>query len=309
MPSIATLNVRGVSTADKFALVLSYLREARVDLCCLTETHLTEQLSRQYERRWPRIQLITNSPMIDTAGLTFLVLNAQRIKFHGEFVRDANGYYLGANFGLDNDPDPHNRVRILGVYAPQRDDHEEFYNEIAEATRTYRVKMILGDFNTVESPTDRNPSRRDERLAVQALQACMGQHDLIDGWRATHPARRMYTFSVRKESGYSSSRIDRIYLRDRMYRKSDRWDIQSTPGWTDHKLVKVNYCHRVKVDRGRGLWRLNTTFLFFPEFQGRVTEVLSKYVPKICKHWEKIPGEQSHRYSCTKDRASEPMMR
>lgn len=304
MPSIATLNARGLGSADKFSLAIFYLREARVDLCCLTESHLTEQLGRQYERKWPGIQLITNSPRINTAGVTFLVLNPDRVKFHREFMRDADGYYLGASFEFDNDPDPHNRVRVLGVYAPARDNHVEFYSELAIAARPYRVKMVLGDFNTVEDPMDRNPAKPDGRQSVSELQALMGQHGLIDGWRSAYPARKMYTFSVSKEAGFSSSRLDRIYLRERMFKKSIKWDIQSTPGWTDHKLVKVSYSHRAKVDRGRGQWRLNTTFLSLPELQGRVTETLARLVPKICKHWERVPGEAPHyRYICTKDRA------
>lgn len=141
---------------------------------------------------------------------------------------------------------------------------------------------MLGDFNRCQELYDRTPSRSEDSRVLNALTEGIQNGRLIDGWRESNPDKRQYTYWSNNEL-LSASRLDRIYVTQRVFQKCLKWEIISTPGWTDHQAVSVEYCPRDQIEIGTGQWYMNVHLLKHQVMKESLSGVLQTELSKLAK--------------------------
>lgn len=273
---LATLNVKGCRDFVKLGRVIAYLRENRVDLALLCESHLDEGILTRVQQRWRNCGWFSNSPNSASCGVTFINLSPERIPLDTceVYHRGLDGRSIGLRCKIEGS----SSSTFLGVYAPNVEtENVAFFHTLSGDPSIGAPTFILGDFNKVMDPLDRNPTRGEDRRTRNAIDSLTGQKGFVDGWRETYPKDRSFTYWGDNELS-SASRIDRIYAKPTAFRKCLKWHILQAPGWTDHAMPVVEFCPRDKVDMGRGLWSLNVNLLKNPKIKRRMIRAINKHL-------------------------------
>ena len=118
---------------------------------------------------------------------------------------------------------------------------------------------MLGDYNLVEDPIDRLPCHADNMQTVEALQNLKSMFLLHDGWRRTYPTTKAYTY-LQKATG-SQSRIDRIYVTEKIFKNSFDWTINTSGITTDHQMISVQITDDTIPFVGKGRWTIPLNLL------------------------------------------------
>ncbi|KAI5790422.1 hypothetical protein FPQ18DRAFT_236671, partial [Pyronema domesticum] len=194
----------------------------------------------------------------NSCGATFIILRPDKIPLDDcKVIRQDDE---GRQLGLELTTDGGKIVRILGIYAPNEETNSvNFFNGF-HAGEDLSFHIMLGDFNRCQELYDRTPSRSEDSRVLNALTEGIQNGRLIDGWRESNPDKRQYTYWSNNEL-LSASRLDRIYVTQRVFQKCLKWEIISTPGWTDHQAVSVEYCPRDQIEIGTGQWYMNVHLL------------------------------------------------
>jgi hypothetical protein len=152
--------------------------------------------------------------------------------------------------------DSDKKLNILVIYAPNSPrDNKDFWNEICtkiEANPTTRPDVMLGDFNMVEDPLDRLPSKSLDPRSTEALRNLRLRYNLSDGWRYANPDTKGYTWL--RESDGTQSRLDRIYVREDFLPDCKGWEITHPPIPTDHDIMSAEIATPTTLEMGRGRW-------------------------------------------------------
>ena len=119
-------------------------------------------------------------------------------------------------------------------------------------------RIIVGDFNTPLTPTDRS-TRQKISKETQTLNDTMDQLDLIDIYRTFHPKTMNFTFFSSAHRTFP--RIDHILGHKSCLGKLKKIEIISSI-FSDHIAVKldVNY-RKKKTIKNTNIWRLNSMLL------------------------------------------------
>ncbi|RPD53727.1 DNase I-like protein, partial [Lentinus tigrinus ALCF2SS1-7] len=147
-------------------------------------------------------------------------------------------------------------LHLLCIYAPSDSDANR--RTFFRAVKTYyetnanvpRPHLMAGDFNNVEDILDRLPVRDSIEGSISeldTLKTLLGLK-LTDGWRATFPTMKGYTFQRRT----TLSRLDRIYVTDRIFRTARGWRICEPDFKSDHSMVQVDLVREFAPEMGCG---------------------------------------------------------
>ncbi|KAI9069301.1 DNase I-like protein, partial [Trametes sanguinea] len=252
---IATLNINGFGTLvrdcpdNKWGSLYRMMKEQRIGLLLMQETHLTcerrDSLHRMFADRIEILHSEHQSLPTQKEGIAF-VLNKKIISSKGAKM---TVLVPGRAAQLELLWRGGETRHILCIYAPTSSGPEErkaFYEEVGRFydsnTRVPKPHLMAGDFNNVEDGADRGSGRAHRTDAsVEALDDLKRKLGLMatDGWRATHPGRRDYTFFRGSGQNATMSRLDRIYVQPDMFKWMREWDIVPVGTKTDHSLVSV----------------------------------------------------------------------
>lgn len=281
---ISSININGLNPRDvKFVNLMTFLRDEKVDLVLITESHLNdERLALIDFRGHEDWTIISNSPSSNQKGLTFILFNrpGSHLTTMTETYRDDAGRALSVEIKVGTAPP----VGVLGIYAPTSNAPArqiDFYKALQE--QQLRVDYMLGDFNMVEDTIDRNPQRSVPADVAKEFRSLTKGFALIDGWRLENEEVKQYTWH--RADGTSSSRIDRIYASPGVIRKCIKWEI--TPmHLTDHEMVSVEWYPHDKINMGKGLWTLSPAYLEAPEMREVILEDIAILVDAVLPQWE-----------------------
>ncbi|TFY58490.1 hypothetical protein EVJ58_g6390 [Rhodofomes roseus] len=251
-------NLASLGTS-KWNALNQVLREKKIGVLGLQETHLDEQAVEEIHRLYGRRIKLFNSAAenaTSTQGVAF-VLNREIVdtdNASAQVIIPGRALILRMRWHADA------LLTILNVYAPNNhSENMRFWSKLEALTRDGtipRVDVLLGDFNIVEEPIDRLPARPDPHGpgAVQALRNFLKIQKVLDGWRITDPTTKDYTFPQR--GSRQKSRLDRIYASEELCSKALLWDIQYTAVQTDHKLAIAKFTSAAAPFIGKGRWCL-----------------------------------------------------
>ncbi|KAI9059930.1 DNase I-like protein, partial [Trametes sanguinea] len=265
---VASLNINGFgslvrdSPDNKWGSLYRLMSEQRIGILMLQETHLTEERRKSLTRMFANRIAIMHSehPEAPTQkeGVAF-VLNRRIVNADGASVT----VIVPGRASQLAMPWRGGEVRhILCVYVPTSngpaerkhffEEVERFYDENAQVPKPH---LMAGDFNNIEDEKDRS-SRGDGRVdvSVDALESLKSKLGLkaTDGWRATYPSKRDYTFFRGSGEEAVMSRLDRIYVKQSMMAWTREWDIVPVGTKTDHSLVSVLITTPQTPETGKG---------------------------------------------------------
>ena len=230
----------GPGPISKWAAVSRTMRQDKIGLLALQETHLSDQLAAQTSALYQRRLTIINSQGSDnpsgSAGVAFVInkeiINPENIQTHT--LIPGRAVFISFQWHSNS------TLRVINVYAPNKPNkHPQFWAELTEKWTNLNLPepdLLLGDFNTTEDPLDRAPAKPDSQAATTALRECRQRLGVRDSWRFRFPAERTFTFTT---LNHTMSRIDRIYAREDLENNISDWTntIPSIP--TDHKMVSA----------------------------------------------------------------------
>ncbi|KAG2744932.1 DNase I-like protein, partial [Suillus brevipes Sb2] len=243
--------------ADKWPHINQLVKEQKIGILALQETHLTkEEGDALNSTPGFRIHVISSlDPARPNAkGIAIvinkLLLGTTSIKTHVLVP----GRAILATIPWQKD----SVIRTLAVYAPN-DPHSNhtFWELLQSKMRNLpRPDLMLGDFNVVEDSLDCLPPKMDNANSSNSLHQLKVLLRLKDGWRYENTDTLAYTFAQSAFQGGSQSRIDRIYINEELLPFSKDWDI-SPPGiHTDHQLISARISSKKMPYVGKGRWSM-----------------------------------------------------
>jgi exonuclease III len=266
---VASCNMKGRGELDhmnrpsannKWLHINQVLREKKIGILALQETHMTVELEGKISSLFGKriaafhskdeeapnskgVSIVVNKELLDTDGIESKELIAGRA--------------LLAKIPWHNNE----KLSVLAVYAPNRpDENRDFWNSLREKWDELRIPkpdVMLGDFNFVEAFIDRLPAHDDRPDVVQAFGRLKTRLKLADGWRTLNPGARDYTYMQAQTDGRPQSRIDRIYVSSAVLQNSQEWGISPTGGiLTDHWMVTARIMSNGTPFQGPGRWSL-----------------------------------------------------
>lgn len=261
---VASLNVCGRGhigrAGDKWNSLNQMMKEKRIGIMALQETHLTHDdvvtIHNLYGRRL-RVFASPSDHASSTQGVAF-VLNRELVDVSNvsfDILIPGRAARVRLRWHADK------YLTLLNVYAPNEPAaNASFWRSLARLVMGIpHPDVLLGDFNLVEEAADRLPAKEPDEHAILALRDFTSRLSLSDGWRLTDPHRVEFTFP--RAGGPSRSRLDRIYTTDELLTRSYKWDIQTSPVRTDHRLVSVKLSCATAPFIGKGRWSLPTALL------------------------------------------------
>ena len=259
---IASLNMRGVGSNqaldpnNKWNTISYLMRDKKIGVLALQETHLdedaTEALHRTYGKRLQIFHTADPTNPTQRAGVA-IVINKQIANVKGIKTKEIKP---GRALLLEIPWHGTLKLHILAIYAPNSlKENAKFWNDISEKWDEERLTspdLILGDFNLIEDMIDRLPAHTDDPDATAELMSLKQRFQMIDGWRNFNETKRGYTYT--QDAINSHSRIDCIYITERLKDHSSDWLIKHTSVPTDHRLVTTTIIDRKSPYIGPGRW-------------------------------------------------------
>ena len=231
---IATLNINGLSSPTKVAMLAEFIRLQEIDILLVQEVtkpvlHNINGYNTHYN---------IGATMRGTAIITRDSISLENV------TRLPSWRAIAAKY---------QEIWIINIYAPsgtaRKQDRENFYNnEVPYIIATAGEHILLGgDFNCILNPTDATGGYNYSRALQELIQGLA----MIDTWQ-TNTDRRVYTHI----SASGASRLDRIYVTKELISRKQGVDIAAA-AFTDHLAVCLRLSSELPILRtGRGLWKM-----------------------------------------------------
>ncbi|KAF9536850.1 hypothetical protein CPC08DRAFT_613899, partial [Agrocybe pediades] len=145
----------------------------------------------------------------------------------------------------------------------------------------------------VEDRIDRLPMRdRDPEATVNALDDLKCTLRLMDGWRNTYPTDKNWTYRQQNENG-SKSRIDRIYVTQKVFRTAREWRIEPCH-ISDHSFALVQVVDEKAPEVGTGRRTFAKYLLKDKIMKGIIQKLAMKLEDAIAKITPKLRTETNN---------------
>jgi ribonuclease HI/exonuclease III len=262
--AFASLNIKGRRSGeiDKWMHIPQVMRERRIGVMAIQETHMTDELADQFETLFGNRFALLHSPdpLTRNAKGVALILNKRLIKTSDvELITLVPGRAISVSLPWQDSL----RVNVMAIYAPNAPGEiRDFWNVITEKVTSnpeLKPDVVMGDFNLVEDALDRIPSKPDDQRATEKLREFRARYGLVDGWRKANPEEKGYSWA--RESDGTQSRLDRIYVHRSFFADCADWRIDPPPIPTDHDIVSAKIATPTSPEMGRGRWAIPTRLL------------------------------------------------
>ena len=272
---LLSFNVRGLKDEKKRHSILRFLRRKRSDVCFLQETHSTLEDEDAWRNQWGG-EIIFNHGTSNSRGVMILIRPCFDLKVI-EVEKDNSGRLISLFCKIQGAP-----FRLYNLYGPNVDNQKlSFYKDLQkrlERDRDISESFIIGgDLNLIQNASlDRKggnfkpASQYIQTLKV--LESVKSDNDLVDIWRTKNPVTKRFTW--RQKTPPIASRLDFWlvslslcdYIRD--------VDILPTIK-SDHSPITLKI-QTIDNSKGRGLWKLNNSFLEENEYVRGIIDIIQK---------------------------------
>ena len=274
---VRSLNVNGIRRDKKKRMNIFEFLKTRKCIHIITETHCKNKSEgKKWGEEWSGNpdNVIWSHGTSNSKGVGILIDEEYRkenpsLKI-SDIIRDPNGRYVKCFITLNNV-----KFRVLGVYAPNKPlERIKFFNDIHSIVNDEEdaENVFGGDWNcTQDSNLDRRCCTSDNDIGQRDLKLISELLNIEDIWRRRNPSIREYTWSARGKK----SRID--YFLTSISLNSQIKEIKHTfAPYTDHDAVDISISTE-ELKRGRGIWKMNTSHLFDPQFKIEFTELWTNW--------------------------------
>lgn len=255
--TFCSYNVSGLQNRTKRKKVFTLIKDHRVDIALLQESHSTGNISHLWQSEWGGNMFCSHGSS-ESCGVMTLFRRGLLYEILQSYFDD-EGRVLILEIKIEEIT-----YLIVNIYAPNN-DQPEFFVEVAKRIESFENRNIIwgGDFNLVlDVLKDRYKSTTNNYKAKAILEQYINESDLVDIWRAKNQDMATYTFFRRNP--LAMSRLDYFLIADGLASLVERVDILNTP-MSDHSLVLLTVCTTTNP-RGKGYWKFNTSHLYKLEF-------------------------------------------
>jgi len=284
-----SFNVRGLREEKKRHSIFRFLRRKKVDVCLLQETHSTLREEDIWKNQWGG-NIIFNHGASNSKGVMILIRPGFDLKVI-DTEKDSNGRFLSLHCQIQGTP-----FRVYNLYGPNADNqrllfYKELQKRLERDSNLCDNIIIGGDFNLIPSETlDRKggnftPSCQYKET-LKVLELVQAENNIIDIWRLKNPNTKRYTW--RQKRPPIASRLD-FWLVSLALSDYVR-DVDILPSIkSDHSPINLKI-ETFETSKGRGLWKLNSSFLEDDKYKQGVIEVISELkeevIPDKIVFWE-----------------------
>ena len=250
-----SFNVNGINNTQKRKDVFNYLRESKLDIYFLQETHLKEQLENYIRASWG-YELWLSGNETNKNGVAILFQPTFEYKLH-DIKKDPNGCFILMDIELLN-----KRVTLVNVYGPSAGDNPEFFSKIHKLIDEIGNEKIIigGDFNCIQDmeKDSRNYVQINNRPRTRKkIKDLMTDNDLVDIFRELYPDKKSFTW--RRFNTTKQGRLDYFLISTEL--TSDVKGCLIRPGYrSDQSLVTLSL-RKKEFMRDRPYWKFNNSLL------------------------------------------------
>lgn len=261
--NLMTINIRGLNDRRKRRSVFRWIKKQKIDICLVQESYSSPEIENIWSNEWGR-KIIFSHGTRHGRGVLLLIRPGLDIEIHNTHTDD-----IGRVLMLDASIQDVS-FKICNIYAPNSEDGQlHFYNYIRslldqKLNRDDKI-IIGGDFNVIFNPSlDRKASTvfqesakyKRIRSCIEEIQSNLETQDI---WRIKNPNTTRYTWH-RENPSKVKSRLDYLLMSESMSDATQEIDIIPCIK-SDHSAVVLKLNNNETVKKGRGLWKLNTSFI------------------------------------------------
>ena len=262
---IVSQNVRGLRDAVKRKKLMVYFKKIDVDVILLQETHSVQSDEAQWHREWGSTNIFFSHGTNQSGGVATLI----KPKCYCE-AKVHHSQHEGRSLVIELNIKGIN-LCLANLYAPNVDD-PVFFQTMDTCLLT--DKVIGGDFNLVINPNIDCLHSTYNNYNAAAKVISYVESGYSDIWREKYPDLRQYTWQRSKNKNRSAARIDFWLVSDDLRTRIE--NVLHKPGISsDHSQIYLE----IRTDlpkRGRGLWKLNSSYLKHDEYKKGLLYVVQK---------------------------------
>lgn len=259
---VLSLNVRGINEERKRKSLFRWVKRNHVDVLFFQETYCTEKVEQVWKNQWGG-NIISSYGTNHSKGVTVLFKPGLDVDILNT-KRDDNGRMLLLDVRIQGTV-----FKLVNIYSPNSQHNQtQFFNRLKQIMAEYIDDhdniLIGGDFNfIVDINLDRKggseirKTQTRERIS-NCLDEIMSTFNLQDIWRVKNPDTKRFTWHRRENQIHS--RLDYWLISKALQDHVEKVDILPAIR-TDHSAITVDFKSFKDEEKGRGYWRLNTTFL------------------------------------------------
>ena len=203
--NLATLNVRGLRDSSKCAHLLAELKNLRIHVAAVQETHfICAADSRVLENDF---NVFSAYGSRSSAGVSLLVERSLDADVDVVFAGDG-GCLVVADVAVESF-----KFRLVVAYVPNIiAERVSFFRRLAPFLDDSKRLLLMGDWNAILDPQIDKVGRGARRLGrcESSLVDFVTRHGLVDRFRLDHPGREMWTWLDSKPSAKVGSYLDRV---------------------------------------------------------------------------------------------------
>ncbi|KAJ3771153.1 Endonuclease/exonuclease/phosphatase, partial [Lentinula raphanica] len=294
--TIASINIKGRGadnishTGHKWREIYSIMMSKKIAILGVQETHLSSNQVDQINQSWigKKISVLnTIDPEHPNAAGTAIALNRDLVN-----TQMVDTYYIipGRALCITIPWSKDNTLTVLVTYAPNDSmaSNKEFWASLTDKWLSLKLPIpdvFMGDHNIVEEGFDRTTGKADNYDATEAFVTFKSLFQMRDGWRRYNPEVREFTHTHWGMNGSATmSRLDRIYLHEKLIKYSREWDISDELGTTtDHRLVQATLMTPELPYQGPGRYAIKPYILENPELISHLMELCTAAASEIEK--------------------------
>ena len=264
--SLLSANCRGLNNKKKRYDVLTYIKEMKINIACLQDTHLVESMENVLKNYWDG-KVFLNCRRSNARGVAILLSNNFEYKVI-KTEKDTEGNLLVMDLAIED-----TKFRIINVYGPNMDDVDFYHNVKYKIHENEQDHLLLfGDLNLTLNPNldSHNYSNLNNPRARSSMINIIEEYGLIDLYRYLNPNKTRYTW--RRRNPLKQARLDYILMSDTTVDFVDVMDIK--PSYkSDHSSLYLRL-NLTKFNNGKGIWKFNTRYLSDPEYLLKINDAI-----------------------------------
>ncbi|MGL4945368.1 MAG: endonuclease/exonuclease/phosphatase family protein [Fusobacteriaceae bacterium] len=167
-------------------------------------------------------------------------------------------------------------ILIVNIHAPTgENENGGFFKVLKEFLNKYKEVIMMGDFNTVFSKLDMAEGmvfKTDK--GRKELKSLMEEYDIVDVWRERNENKKEYTRRQLVGDFMCKTRIDLILCTRNIEGFICNIKFEET-SFSDHKMISMRMDWN-QMERGPGVWVLNTEILREENYVLEVKEIIEK---------------------------------
>ena len=266
--NIGSFNVKGLADEKKRKEVFNWLREKKMNVYMLQETHFTKENENIIEAEWG-FKCIFSNCSSQSCGVALLFNNNFQFVIKNT-VCDENGRYIICELELSNE-----RIIVTNFYGLNTDNTlllESFIDDIDN----FNDKPLIcgGDWNLVLDEKDKKggSTKLSHTKNREKLKSFIDRNNLTDVWRTLNPELERYTW--RQKTPNIQCRLDFFLISIGLLNVVNNVDI--IYGYkSDHSFISVEI-EKNSFARGKGFFKLNTSLLLDKDYVELIRKLIQK---------------------------------